>query len=101
MEYIHAAMLVWYATKDKSKITKDSILATLKGAGIEGDPAKAEMVAKAIQGVDIEEALKAPFPAVTPVAVATAEAKKEEKKKEEEEKKAEEEVAIGLAGLFE
>ncbi|MEM2974404.1 MAG: 50S ribosomal protein P1, partial [Candidatus Micrarchaeia archaeon] len=78
MGYIHAALILHELGKE---ISKESIINTLKGAGIDADPAKAEMVATALQGVNIEEVLKAA--AATQVAVAAApaagstEAKKE------------------------
>jgi large subunit ribosomal protein L12 len=97
MGYIHAALILHESGKE---ISKDSIVGTLKGAGIAADPAKAEMVAAALQGANIEEILKAA--AAAPVAVAAAPAGAGEAKKEapKEEKKSEEEAAAGLAGLF-
>jgi len=97
MGYIHAALILHESGKE---ISKDSIVGTLKGAGIAADPAKAEMVAAALQGANIEEILKAA--AAAPVAVAAASAGAGEAKKEapKEEKKSEEEAAAGLAGLF-
>lgn len=98
MGYIHAALILHESGK---AISKDSIVGTLKGAGVEADPAKAEMVAAALQGANIADILKAA--AAAPVAVAAApaggaaESKKEAPK---EEKKSEEEAAAGLAGLF-
>ena len=97
MGYIHAALILHESGKE---ISKDSIVGTLKGAGIAADPAKAEMVAAALQGANIEEILKAA--AAAPVAVAAAPSGAGEAKKEapKEEKKSEEEAAAGLAGLF-
>jgi large subunit ribosomal protein L12 len=97
MGYIHAALILHESGKE---ISKDSIVGTLKGAGIAADPAKAEMVAAALQGANIEEILKAA--AAAPVAVAATPAGAGEAKKEapKEEKKSEEEAAAGLAGLF-
>jgi large subunit ribosomal protein L12 len=96
MEYIHAALILHETGKE---INKDTIVGTLKGAGIAADSAKAEMVAAALQGANIEEILKAA--AAAPVAVAAAPAAGEAKKEApKEEKKSEEEAAAGLSNLF-
>ena len=96
MGYIHAALILHESGK---QISKETIVGTLKGAGVDADPAKAEMVAAALQGANIEDILKAA--AAAPVAVAAAPAAGEAKKEEpKEEKKSEEEAAAGLAGLF-
>ena len=57
MEYIHAALILHETGKE---INKETIVGTLKGAGIAADPAKAEMVAAALQGANIADILKAP-----------------------------------------
>ena len=95
MEYIHAALILHESGKE---INKDTIVGTLKGAGIAADPAKAEMVAAALQGANIADILKAA--ATAPVAVAAAPAGEAKKEAPKEEKKTEEEAAAGLAGLF-
>ena len=97
MGYIHAALILHESGKE---ISKESIVGTLKGAGVEVDPAKAEMVAAALKGANVEEILKAA--AAAPVAVAAAPAAGGEAKKEapKEEKKSEEEAAAGLSSLF-
>jgi large subunit ribosomal protein L12 len=97
MGYIHAALILHESGKE---ISKESIVGTLKGAGVEVDPAKAEMVAAALKGANVEEILKAA--AAAPVAVAAAPSSAGSKKEEapKEEKKSEEEAAAGLAGLF-
>ena len=75
----------------------------LNAVGVEGNEAKAEALVSALDGVNIEDALKNAAVAVAPVAAApaapAAEAKTE-KKEEEDEKKSEEEAAAGLANLF-
>lgn len=101
MEYIHAALLLHAAKKE---INEQSVLSVVQAAGLTPDAAKAKALVAALQGVNIEEAIKT---AAVPVAAAPAapapggahagEAKKEEKK---EEKKTEEEAAAGLANLF-
>jgi len=103
MEYIYAALLLHKLGKE---VNEDAVAAVLKGAGVEADSGKVKALVAALQGVDIEEAIKKAA-AVAPVAAAapaaSGEAPKEEKKEEksaEEEKKAEESAAAGLGALF-
>jgi large subunit ribosomal protein L12 len=100
MEYVYAALLLHSAKQD---INKDNVMKVLKAVGVEGNEAKAEALVSALDGVNIEEALKNAAVAAAPVAAApaapAAEAKTEEKE-EEDEKKSEEEAAAGLANLF-
>jgi len=97
MEYIHAALLLHAGKKE---INEQNVLSVVQAAGMAPDAAKAKALVAALQGVNIEEAIKT---AAMPVAAAPAggapagEAKKEEKK---DEKKTEEEAAAGLANLF-
>ena len=102
MEYVYAAMLLHKAGKD---ITEDAVSAVVKAAGLDVDAAKVKALVAALDGVDIEEAIKtaavAAAPAAAPAAAgaqAPAEESKEEEKKEEEPK--EEEAAAGLGALF-
>jgi len=103
MEYIYAAMLLHKAGKE---INEDAVKKVLEAAGVAVDDARVKALVAALQGVNIEEAVKKA--AVAPVAAAPAaggasgEAKKEEKKgpSPEEEKKKEEEAAAGLGALF-
>ena len=104
MEYIYAAMLLHKAGKE---INEDAVKKVLEAAGVAVDEARVKALVAALQGVNIEEAIKKA--AVAPVAAAPAaggeaagEAKKEEKKgpSPEEEKKKEEEAAAGSGALF-
>ena len=74
----------------------------LEAAGAKPDEARIKALVAALQGVNIDEAVKkaaaAPVAVAQPVASAAPE-KKEEKKKEEE-KKSEEAAAAGLSALF-
>ncbi|MEW6329486.1 MAG: 50S ribosomal protein P1 [Candidatus Micrarchaeota archaeon] len=100
MEYVHAALLLHAAKKE---ITEQNVLSVVQAAGLAPDAAKAKALVAALQGVNIEEAIKtaaipvAAAPAAPAAGGAHAEAKKEEKK---DEKKTEEEAAAGLANLF-
>jgi large subunit ribosomal protein L12 len=98
MEYVYAALLLHSAKKD---INKENVIKVLKAIGIEGNEAKAEALVSALDGVNIEEAIKKAAVAAAPVAVAAAPAAAEKPKEEEkDEKKSEEEAAAGLANLF-
>ena len=102
MEYIYAAMLLHKAGKE---ITEESLKKVLEGAGVKPDDARVKAVVAALEGVNIEEAIKEAMSAQTVAAPATAapaaeasSEKKEEKKKEEE--KSEADAAAGLGALF-
>ena len=104
MEYIYSALVLHSAGKE---ITEDGIINILKAAGVEPDPARVKALVAALEGVDIDEAMKtaafAPVAAAPAAAPAPAEGgeKKEEKKEEEkEEEVSEEEAAAGLGALF-
>ena len=103
MEYIYAAMLLHKAGKE---ITANAVKAVLTAAGVHVDEARVKALVAALEGVNIEEAVKKAA-MVTAVAAAPAaagpahagEAKKEDKKKEDS-KKADESAAAGLGALF-
>lgn len=101
MEYIYGAMLLHAAGKE---VNEESLSTVLKAAGLKPDATRAKALTAALEGVDIEEAIKGvSFGPVAPAAApaeAKPEEKKEEKKKEEEEEVSEEEAAAGLGALF-
>lgn len=97
MEYVYTAMLLHKAGKP---ITEDHVKKVLEAAGVHADAARIKALVAALEGVNIEEAIKraavvAPV-AAAPVAAAPAHEKKAEKKEE----KKEEEAAAGLGALF-
>jgi len=102
MEYIYAAMLLHKAGKE---ITANAVKAVLTAAGVSVDETRVKALVAALEGVNIEEAVKkaAAVTAVAAAPVAAAahagEAKKEDKKKEDS-KKADESAAAGLGALF-
>ena len=101
MEYVYAAMLLHKAGKE---ITEDAVKAVLNATGVSVDEARVKALVAALQGVDIEEAIKkaavaAPVAAATSAAAPVAEEKKEEKEKVDD-KKAEASAAAGLGALF-
>lgn len=101
MEYVYAALLLHSAGQ---KVTADAVKAILTAASAKVDDAKVSALVAALDGVNIEEAIKnAAIPvAAAPAAAAPAggDGKKEEKKKEEDEGKNEAQAAAGLANLF-
>lgn len=99
MEYVYAALLLNSAKKE---ISKENVMKVLKATGIEGNEAKAEALVSALEGVNIEDAIKNAAVAAAPVAVAAASAAApvEEEKPEEDDKKSEADAAAGLANLF-
>ncbi|MEM4379504.1 MAG: 50S ribosomal protein L12, partial [Thermoplasmatales archaeon] len=78
MEYIYSALILNSVGKP---ITEEGITEILKAAGVTPDPAKVKSLVSSLQGVNIEEAIKASL--VTAQPVAEAEPKKKEEKKEE------------------
>jgi large subunit ribosomal protein L12 len=99
MEYIYSAMLLHSAGK---KIDEASITAVLKAAGVAADATRVKALTAALDGINIEEAMKtsAGFAMAAAPAAAPAAEKKEEKKKEEKKEVSEEEAAAGLGALF-
>lgn len=105
MEYVYAAMLLHKANQT---IDENGIKKVLEAAGVEPDESRVKALVAALDGVDIEQAIKEAAVAPAPAAVAASEGQSEEKKddddkeekSEEEEKKSEEEAAAGLGALF-
>lgn len=97
MEYVYAAMLLHAAGKE---INEENLTKILKAPGIEVNEAKVKALVAALDGVNIDEALKqaavAPAAAAAQAAPAQAKAEKKEEKKEE----SEEEAMAGLGALF-
>lgn len=94
MEYIYAALLLH---KTGTSITEVNVKKVLEAAGSKPDDAKVKALVAALDGVNIEDALKtAAVPVASPAPQHHEKAKKEEKKEEVKE----EEVAAGLGALF-
>ena len=97
MLYIYAALLLHKAGQ---KVEEASVKKVLEAAGIKVDDNRVRALIAALNGVDIETAIKeAAMVSAAPVAAApgAAAGKKEEKV---EEKKSAEEAAAGLGALF-
>jgi large subunit ribosomal protein L12 len=100
MEYVYAAMLLH---KAGHKVTEAEVKKVLEAAGVKADDSRIKALVAALEGVNIDEAIKTASFAAAPVAAAPAahahhEAKKE--KKEEEAKPSADEAAAGLGALF-
>lgn len=101
MQEIYATLLLHDLGKD---VNEANLKKVLDAAGANAEPARLKAVIAALEGVNIEEAIKQPAFAA-PVAATPAQAdsaKKEEKKEEnkEDQAKAAEEAAGGLSALF-
>ena len=98
MEYVYASLLLHSVGK---KIDEAGLASTLKATGVNLDEARVKAMVAALDGVNIDEAIKsAAVPAVAAPAAPTAPAKPSEKKEEKVEEKKEEEALAGLGALF-
>ncbi|MGC8817053.1 MAG: 50S ribosomal protein P1 [Candidatus Hadarchaeum sp.] len=99
MEYVHAVLLLHSA---KQPVSEENLKKVIAAAGLQVDEARVKAMVAALEGVNIDEAIKsAAVPAVAaPAAPAAAPAKPEEKKEEKVEEKKEEEALAGLGALF-
>ena len=105
MEYIYAAMLLHSAGKE---INEENITKVLKASGVDVDEARVKALVAALDGIDIDEAIKqaavapvaAAAPAAAPPAEEAAAPAEEAKEEEEEEEESEEEALAGLGALF-
>jgi large subunit ribosomal protein L12 len=100
MEYVYAALLLH---KTGQKLSAKAMEDVLTAAGATPDKGRIKALLAALEGVNIDEALKsaaampvAAAPAATGGAKAPEKGKKEEKKEEEKE----EEFTAGLGSLF-
>jgi len=98
MEYVYSAMLLHAAGKP---VSEENLKKVLTAAGVKADDTRLKALTAALEGVNIDEAIKAAvaMPSAAPAAPAAAPEKKKEEKKEEE-KVSEEEAAAGLGALF-
>ena len=100
MEYVHAALLLHTVGK---KVDESGLLNVLRAAGAKIDEARVKALVAALEGVNIDEAIKSAVPVAAPTAPPAAAPPKAEEKKEEkkvEEGKKEEEALAGLGALF-
>ena len=101
MEYVYAAMLLHKAGKE---VSEDAVKKVLEAAGVKPDEGRIKALVAALDGVDIDAAIKeaaaAPVAAAPAAAGEAPEAKEKKEEKKEEEKPSEEEAAAGLGALF-
>ena len=100
MEYVYGAMLLHAVGKE---VNEENLKKVMTASGAKADEGKVKALVAALEGVNIEEAIKsaAPIGAVGAAAPAAHGAKPEAKKEEKkDEGKSEEEAASGLAALF-
>ncbi len=104
MEYVYAALLLHKAGK---KVDEHGVKKVLEAAGVSVEEARVKALVAALEGVNIDEAIKKSAVVAAPVAVAASAgvassgpSPEDEKKKAEEAKKKEEEAAAGLGALF-
>jgi large subunit ribosomal protein L12 len=83
----------------KKEINEENIKKILEAAGAQVEETKIKALVAALQGINIDEALKQAVAFQAQPAAATQE-NKEEKKEEEEAKKKAEEAVAGLSALF-
>ena len=101
MEYVYSAMLLHSAGKP---VNEENLKKVLTAAGVKADDARVKALTVALEGVNIDEAMKTavamPAAAAPAAPAAATTEKKDDKKKDEEEKVSEEEAAAGLGALF-
>ncbi len=97
MEYIYAAMLLH---KAKQPINEGNVKKVLTAAGITPDDSKIKTLVVALDGVDIEKAIKEAVATAVIAAPTAGQAVESKEKKKEEEKVSEEKAAAGLGALF-
>jgi len=99
MEYVYSAMLLHAAGKP---VSEENLKKILTAAGVKADDARIKALTAALEGVNIDEAIKTAvaMPAAAPAAPAAAPTEKKKEEKKEEEKVSEEEAAAGLGALF-
>jgi large subunit ribosomal protein L12 len=100
MEYVYAALLLH---KTGQKLSAKAMEDVLTAAGATPDKGRIKALLAALEGVNIDEALKsaAAMPvAAAPAAAAGAKAPEKGKKEEKKEEEKEEEFTAGLGSLF-
>jgi large subunit ribosomal protein L12 len=97
MEYVYAALLLH---KLGNPINEENVKKILQASGAKVEDGKVKALVSALEGVDIEQAIKEGSMVAAPVAVAASghSAVKTEEKKEE--KKDDTQAAAGLGSLF-
>lgn len=101
MELVYAAMLLHKAGKE---VSFENVKKVVDAAGVKKDDAQIKALVAALEGVDIEKAIKEASVPVAAVAAPSSQADKPAEKKEEKSEKAKEEeeakATAGLGALF-
>jgi large subunit ribosomal protein L12 len=100
MEYVYTALLLHKAGQPINEKNMDVVLTA---AGVKTDKGRVKALLAALEGVDIDEALKSVAMPVAAAAAAPAAASgpaSGEKKEEKKEEKEKEEFTAGLGSLF-
>ena len=98
MEYVYTALLLHKAGQPINEKNMDAVLTA---AGVKTDKSRIKALLVALEGVDIDEALKSAVAVAAPAAAPEAGGKAAAgEKKEEKEEKKEEEFTAGLGSLF-
>lgn len=92
---VHAALMLH---ESGQKINEDNMKKVLSSVGASVEEARIKALVAALEGVNIDEALKEAVSFTTAAPQASDE--KKEEKKEEEEAKAAEQASAGLSSLF-
>jgi large subunit ribosomal protein L12 len=98
MEYVYTALLLHKAGQPINEKNMDAILTA---AGVKTDKGRVKALLAALEGVDIDEALKSvAMPVAAAAAAPAAGPASGEKKEEKKEEKEKEEFTAGLGSLF-
>lgn len=97
MEYIYAALLLHKAGKE---INDAHVKKVLEAAGVHADEGRVKALLAALEGVNIDDAIKSAAPVAGVAAAAAPAAAAPAKHEKKEEKKNDEDAAAGLGSLF-
>jgi large subunit ribosomal protein L12 len=83
-------------------VNEENVKKVLTAAGVKVDAARVKALVASLEGVNIDEAIKAAtaMPVAAPAAAAAPAEKKEKKKEEKKEEVSQDEAAAGLSALF-
>jgi large subunit ribosomal protein L12 len=97
MNEVYAALILH---ESKKEINEENIKKILEAAGAQVEEAKIKALVAALQGVNIDEALKQAVAFQAQPITVTPEKREEKKEEEDEAKKRAEEAVAGLSALF-
>jgi large subunit ribosomal protein L12 len=97
MEYIYAALLLHKAGKE---VNEAHVKKVLESAGVHAEDGRIKALMAALEGVNIDEAIKSAAPVAGVAMAAPAASGAAPAKQEKKEEKKEEDAAAGLGSLF-